>query len=112
MLALILFYDLGLDFAGRQNRVGVLYYLMMLGIMSMIQISALAFSTGRAVLKKELMQGQYTPSSYFLGVTLPPDLPTILIMSASSIAIFYLANLNHKYFDKPINFVLIIIASL
>lgn len=112
VLALILFRDLGTDYAGIQNRTGVLYYLMMVMIMSMIQISSMAFSTGIAVLKKELMQGMYTPASYFIGVTLPPDLPTILIMSASSVGIFFISNLNFKNMNKLWNFMLLMIGSI
>lgn len=112
ILALILFRDLGTDEAGIQNRTGVLYYLMMVMIMSMIQISSMAFSTGLAVLKKELMQGMYTPASYFIGVTLPPDLPTVLIMSASSIGIFFISNLNFNSMNKLWNFLLLMIGSI
>lgn len=112
VLALILFRDLGTDYAGVQNRVGVLYYLMMIMIMSMLQISSMAFSTGATVLKKELMQGMYTPASYFIGVTVPPDLPTLIIMSCSSIGIFFISNLNFIHMNKLWNFLLIMIGSI
>lgn len=112
ILALILFRQLGTDYAGVQNRTGVLYYLMMVAIMSMMQITAMAFSTGMTVLKKELMQGQYTPASYFIGVTVPPDLPTIIIMLSSSVGIFFISNLNFKDWNKLWNFMLLITGSI
>lgn len=112
ILALILFRNLSLDQAGVQNRNGALYYLMMLSIMSMLQITALSFSTGISILKKELMQGQYTPASYFLGVTIPPDLPTIIIMIASSTCIFFISNLNFSSYNKLWNFILLIVGSI
>lgn len=112
VLALILFRDLGTDLAGIQNRNGVLYYLMMVMIFSMLQISSMAFSTGFTVLKKELMQGMYTPASYFIGVTVPPDLPTLIIMSCSSIGIFFISNLNFVNMNKLWNFLLLMIGSI
>lgn len=112
LLALILFRRLGTDYAGVQNRTGVLYYLMMVAIMSMMQITAMAFSTGMTVLKKELMQGQYTPASYFIGVTVPPDLPTIIIMLSSSVGIFFISNLNFTTWNKLWNFMLLITGSI
>ena len=112
VLALILFRQLGTDYAGIQNRTGVLYYLMMVSIMSMMQITAMAFSTGMTVLKKELMQGQYTPASYFIGVTVPPDLPTVIIMLSSSVGIFFISNLNFKTWNKLWNFMLLITGSI
>ena len=112
VLALILFRDLKVDQAGVQNRIGALYYLMMLAIMSMIQITSMSFSTGLVVLKKELMQGQYTPTSYFLGVTIPPDLPTIIIMLSSTICIFFIADLNFSSYNKLWNYTLLIAGSI
>lgn len=112
LLAMILFRDLTTDIVGRQNRTGVLYYLMMIAVMTMIQITSMTFSTGTVVLRKELMQGQYTPSSYFLGVTIPPDIPTLIIMLASTLGIYFVANLNRAYPMKIVNFALIIVGSI
>lgn len=112
VLAAILFRDLGTDPAGVQNRVGALYFLMMMTILTLIQVTSMAFSTGIAVLRKELMQGQYTPTSYFLGVTIPPDFPTIVIMLGSTISIYFIANLNREEPNKLWNFILVILASI
>ena len=112
VLAAILFRDLGTDAAGVQNRVGALYFLMMMTILTLIQVTSMAFSTGIAVLRKELMQGQYTPTSYFLGVTIPPDFPTILVMLTSTISIYFIANLNRAEPEKLWYFILVILASI
>jgi len=111
-LAAILFKDLGTDFAGRQNRIGVLYYLTMLAIMTMMQITSMSFSTGLPVLKKELMQGQYTPTSYFLGVTIPPDIPITIIMLISSVSIYFISSLNFSPPTRLVKFILLIVGSM
>lgn len=96
ILAVILFRNLGLGPKGIQNRLGVLFYLTLLGILTVTQITSMAFSSEVIVLRKELLQGLYTPLSYFFGVSLPQDIPMVCLMVLASLAIYFVSALNRN----------------
>jgi ABC-type multidrug transport system ATPase subunit len=112
VIATILFWNMGYDDRGIQNRKGVLYYVMMYSAMMTLQVAAFAFGQGRDLLKKELLQGQYTPSAYFFGRTLPGLLPTVVIILSACSVIFFSTNMNAVNLQHLVNYNFLIMAGM
>jgi ABC-type multidrug transport system ATPase subunit len=77
-----------------QNRKGLLYVVMMYTALSSLQIAAFTLGNDRALLEKELKEGNYSPSAYFYGKTLAPLLPSIAITLIVSNVIHVTTNMN------------------
>lgn len=107
-LAAILYWDMQFTERDIQNRKGALYYVMMFSAMMTLQAAAFSFGTGMELLKKELLQGQYSPLAYFFGRTLAPFFPHVFILLLSSNGIFYITNMNGVNISHVINFNLLI----
>lgn len=111
-LACILFWDMKYDVRGIQNRKGAVYFVMSFITMVGLQVSAFTFSKGSKLMKKELMQGQYTPNSYFWGKTVPQFFPLIFIMIISVNVIFFAGNMNFVTMDHYWNYIVLSILAV
>lgn len=107
-LAAILYWNMQYSEKDIQNRKGALYYIMMFSAMLTLQSAAFSFGDGMELLKKELLQGQYTPLAYFFGKTLAPVFPTASIIIIACNMIFYITNMNGVDFQHVLNFNLIV----
>lgn len=78
-----------------------------------LQAAASNLNNGIDVLKKELKEGQYSLSSFFLAKTLSGSIPSLLLVSIVCNIIHFLANLNKTSPTRIIQFnFLVIVGSL
>lgn len=94
IVACILFWDVGYDKVGIQNRKGLLFFVMMYTSFASLQIAAFSLGNDRLLLEKELREGYYDPSCYFFGKTLAPLIPSLFIVLCVSNFIFFVSNMN------------------
>lgn len=94
LVACILYWNVGYDFASIQNRKGLLFFVMMYTTLASLQIAAFSLGSDRSLLQKELREGYYVPSSYFFAKTLAPLLPSLFIVLCVSNFIFLISNMN------------------
>lgn len=98
----ILFWDCGYDRAGIQNRKGCLFFIMIYSSIANLQAAASNLNNGISVLKKELTEGQYSVSSFFLAKTFAGSIPSLVLVSLVCNLIHFLANLNRTSRRKMI----------
>lgn len=78
-----------------------------------LQAAASNLNNGIGVLKKELTEGQYSISSFFLAKTFAGSIPSLLLVSLVCNLIHFLANLNHTSRRQVIQFnILVLLGSL
>ena len=77
-----------------QNRQGLLYVLSEVSCNLPISMACVYFARNRSLLKKELLQGLYTPSAFFIGTHVPILLINCFFYTIYFPIIAYMNNLN------------------
>ena len=107
-----LYYNMGYDNDGIQNRKGAQFYAMIVGTLIPLVSSAFAFSIDQDLIKKELLQGQYSPTSYFLGSTFPMTIMNAIVFMGGANIMFFLSKMNFATNWHVINFNLLTLAGI
>lgn len=106
-LGAILYWDCGFDERGIQNREGALFYTLMFLTLGALTSAGSKFGMEKTVLKKELLQGQYTPFAYFFSSTTAYLLPSLVLHLLASSSIYFTSNLNQSSITKFFIFIAI-----
>jgi len=103
----LLFYGVGQDKAGVQDRNGALFFITLNSGFSALSSISQIFPSERPVFMREVNSGMYRVSSYFSAKIMTEMIQGILIPCCSAGIIYYIVGFNDENINKFLNFCVI-----
>jgi len=108
IVCFVIFFNMGYDAVGRQNREGAMYQFMMMFCFVSIQLMLLVFNENTDLTIKEIEQGLYSPGAYFWNVSLVNAPMNLIMYWTMAITSFFICNLNFENWYNLANFMAIV----
>ena len=109
LICCLLYYGVGEDKAGVQDRNGALFFITLNSGFSALSSISQIFPSERPVFLREVNGGMYSVSSYFLAKIMTELIGTTVLPLLQSSLVYWIIGFNYSEVSKFFNFVIIMI---